>query len=189
MPRALNYTQACSFLQCREALLVLGSATFKHLSATAVVTTGQEGWSRLAPSRVPTGTDCCSVRWDCWAGHAQDSEAHRAGSWASLDCRKVPRQCRDSVKTCTCCPRWGVRTQTQNSIQRGRVVPFWSVLVTSEVVAVLKVLWIQEVHVQPPSSSPAPTHIYSYICRKQTKKYVQKSNEERTFRMFAPQLQ
>lgn len=72
--------------------------------------------------------------------------------------------------------------ETRNSLGQGRVEPLWSVLVTSENVVVLKVLWSQEAHVQPPSPSPAPTHTYVYMCRKQ-EKYSEKQRGKTLLRV------
>lgn len=104
MPRASNFAQARSFLQCREALLLLGSATSKHLSAIAVVTTGQKGWFRywqLARSqRALTAAASGGIAWQAKLRPLRMVWTHRAGFWAPLNYRKLLRQCRDSVKIC-----------------------------------------------------------------------------------------
>lgn len=146
------------------------------------------GWNLARSQCALTAAASGGIDWQAKLRLLRMVWTHRAGYWASLNCRKFLRQGRDSVKILYVLSSVRGGFETQNSIEQGRVVLVLSFLVISESVVVLKVPWTQEVHIQPPSPFPAPTHIYTYMCKNKKKKNIHKSSEETIFCRFAPQL-
>lgn len=177
VPYALNYTQTCSFLQCR--VLVLGLATSKHHFCSGhywterVVKAGNQHGPNmhwLLQHQVQLLHWPNSGLWGC-AVNIQSrifgiSELPKAPE-------AMQRQCKNMYALSSV--RGGFETRISSG--QGRVMPLWSSLVTSENMVVLKVLWNQEVCIQPPFPTSC-SQTYLHMCMQKTRKIFRKGGRK-----------
>lgn len=111
MPHALNNTRATSKHPSAISVAAQGHCCTDWVVKVVTSVWSQHALTAAAPGGIARLGRPVRMAW-----------AHWAGSWLSLDCRKLLRQRRDRVKICKCCPPWGVVLR-QNTVGWGGAVP------------------------------------------------------------------